>query len=478
VRAAVLRLGIAVVLGALLAAAPLGAAAPADPRTLTFPPLRYAIPVAERFTLDNGLTVLLITDHELPLVRITAYIGVGSVYEPDRKCGLAALTGTMIRRGGFAGKTPAALDAELEFMASSVESGIGDDAGSLSMTTLRKNFGATLNLFAGVMQKPAFDRRRFAQAVNETLEALRRRNDDPREVADRELRRAIYRGHPLGRVPTPATIRAITRDDLRGFHRRYYRPNNVLLAVSGDIDRAELEARLKAVFGRWKAAPIAFPRVPGPDMTLRPEMLHVNREGAQSVIRMGHIGITKDNPDLYAIRVMDFILGGGGLNSRLMSQIRADEGLAYNVAGYFEVGRRFPGPFWAETETKTASTGRTIGLMLDIMDRIRKAPVSEQELSLAREAMINAFVFGFADADRVVNQRARIAYYGYPDRYLEDYCDNIAKVTQADVLRVARRYLHPDKLIKVVVGDGAGFDRPLSAFGEVREIRPEAWTGR
>lgn len=477
-RIAVTRLWVAVVLGVLFAAAPLGAAVAVDPRTLTFPPLKYAIPVAEQFTLDNGLTVLLITDHALPLVRMTAYIRVGSVYEPDRKCGLAALTGTMIRRGGFDGKTPAALDDELEFMASSVESGIDDDVGYVSMTTLRRNFRATLNLFAGVMQKPAFDRRRFIQAVNETLEALRRRNDDPREVADRELRRAIYRGHPLGRVPTPATVRAITRDDLRDFHRRYYRPNNVLLAVSGDIDRTDLEAQLKAVFGRWKAAPIAFPKVPGPNMNPKPELLHVNREGAQSVIRMGHIGITKDHPDLYAVRVMNYILGGGGLNSRLMSRIRADEGLAYNVAGYFEIGRRFPGPFWAETETKTASTGRTIGLMLDIMEGIRKAPVTERELSLAREAMINAFVFGFADADRVVNQRARILYYGYPDRYLEDYCDNIARVTQADVLRVARQHLHPDKLIKVVVGNAAEFDRPLSVFGEVREIRPETWTGR
>jgi predicted Zn-dependent peptidase len=249
----------------------------------------------------------------------------------------------------------------------------------------------------------------------------------------------------------------------------------ILLAVSGDIDRTELEARLKSAFGGWEPAPVDFPTVPWPDMTLRPAMLYVKKDLAQSVIRMGHLGVTKDNPDLYALRVMDFILGGGGLNSRLMGEIRANQGLAYNVAGYFEIGRRFPGPFLAETETKAASTGRAIALMLDIMDGIRKAPVTEAELTLAKESIVNAFIFGFANAERVVNQRARIVYYGYPDRYLEDYRANIAKVTQADVLRVARRYLHPEKLIKVVVGDAAGFDRPLSAFGEVREIRPEVW---
>jgi predicted Zn-dependent peptidase len=193
------------------------------------------------------------------------------------------------------------------------------------------------------------------------------------------------------------------------------------------------------------------------------------------VIRMGHIGITKDNPDLYAVRVMDFILGGNGFNSRLMSVIRTKEGLAYNVSSYFDVGRKLPGIFLAETETKSGSTARAMGLMLELMTGMTKESVTEQELKLARESMINSFVFGFTKTDMIVNQRARLEYYGYPKDFLDNYRNNIAKVTRDDVLRVARKYLHPDQLIKVVVGNDAKFDKPLATFGTVRQVTLESW---
>jgi predicted Zn-dependent peptidase len=183
---------------------------------------------------------------------------------------------------------------------------------------------------------------------------------------------------------------------------------------------------------------------------------------------MGHLGIDKDNPDLYALRVMDFILGAGGFNSRLMRRVRSDEGLAYSVWSGFDIGRRFPGPFTAGTETRSATTGRTIGLMREIMTGMTRREVTAQELTLAKESIVNAFVFGFTDAERVVAQRARIEFFGYPAGYLEGYRDRIAAVTAADVLRVARTYLHPERMVTVVVGDAAGFDRPLSDFGPLR----------
>ena len=451
------------------------AAEPVNPRTMTFAPMTYEIPKAERFTLANGMVVYLMSDRELPLVNVTAYVGTGSVYEPAEKAGLAGLTAAVMRSGGIEGATPEALDAELEFMASAVECSIGADLGNVSLATLRKNFDRTLELFAGVMMRPAFTQARFDLAVRKSLEALRRQNDDPKGVADRELRKAIYAGNPLGRYPTPPTVKAITRDDLIAFHKHYYHPNNVILAVSGDIGRQELEEKLTRLFGSWTRGTVDFPKIPWPEMTMKPEMLFVKKEIDQSVIRMGHIGITKDNPDLYAIRVMDFILGGNGFNSRLMSEIRTKEGLAYNVDSYFDVGRRFPGIFLAETETKSGSTARAMSLMLDLMSGMTREPVSEQELTLARESMINSFVFGFTRTDMIVNQRARLEYYGYPPDYLERYRDNIARVSRDDVLRVAKQYLHPDRLIKVVVGNDAGLDKPLAMFGGVRQLTLETW---
>ena len=460
---------------ATVAASHAVASGPVNPRTMTFAPIKYEIPKAERFVLGNGMTVYLMTDRELPLVNVTAYVRTGSIYEPEEKTGLAGLTAAVMRSGGIKGATPDQLDAELEFMASGVECSIGADLGNVSLATLGKNFDRTLELFAGVIKTPAFNQARFDLAIRKTLEALRRQNDDPKGVADRELRKAIYAGNPLGRYPTPLTVKSITRDDLIAFHQKYYHPNNIILAVSGDIGRRELEEKLNYVFGAWKKSEVEFPKVPWPNMTMKPEMLSVKKEIDQSVIRMGHIGITKDNPDLYAIRVMDFILGGNGFNSRLMSEIRTKEGLAYNVDSYFDVGRKFPGIFLAETETKSGTTAKAMGLMLELMTGMTKEPVTEQELKLAKESMINSFVFGFTKTDMIVNQRARLEYYGYPKEYLENYRDNIARVTRDDVLRVAKNYLHPDQLIKVVVGNEAKFDKPLATFGTVRQVTLETW---
>jgi predicted Zn-dependent peptidase len=185
------------------------------------------------------------------------------------------------------------------------------------------------------------------------------------------------------------------------------------------------------------------------------------------------MGIDKDNPDMYAIRVMDAILGSGGFNSRLMSEVRNTQGLAYNVESSFDIGRRYLGRFTAETETKAQSTARTIGIMKDIIAGMTKGLVSDQELTLAKDSIINSFIFGFTSPAVVANQKARLEYYRYPAEYLDNYRDNIARVTGDDVLRVARKYLHPEALKLVVVGDAKLFDKPLSTFGKVEEIKLE-----
>lgn len=440
-----------------------------DPRTLTFPPIQFSLPVTERLVLENGMVVYLYEDHELPLVSITSYVRTGSIYEPAAKAGLAGITGAVMRSGGTRSTPAEKLDQELEFMASSIDSIIGSDVGNVSMSTLKKNLPRTLELFAQVMMEPAFREDRVNIAKNRTVESLRRQNDDPKSLADRELIKAIYQGHPMGVFPTIESVSAIGREDMVRFHERYYRPNNIMLAVAGDITRQELVTLLHKTFGGWQKGQVLLPKVPEPQ-PLKPEVLVVNRDLSQSVIRMGHLGITKDNPDLYAIRVMDYILGGG-FTSRLMTQIRTNQGLAYNVDSNFDVGRLFAGTFQAETETKTGSTARAISLMQDIIAGMTKAPVTDQELKLAKDYIINSFIFGFAKPDAVVNQRVRLEYYGYPERYLENYRENIAKVTKEDVLRVAKKYLHPDRMVLVVVGKSTQFDKPLSQFGKVRELK-------
>jgi predicted Zn-dependent peptidase len=442
----------------------------ANPRSMTFPPLRFEIPKAERVVLECGMPVYLLRDPELPIINITAMVRTGSVYEPASLSGLASLTGSVMRSGGAGGMAPEKMDDELEFMASSVESGIGADMGTVSMTSLTKNFNRTLQIFSDVLLRPDFSEKRVDIARKHLIEGLRRQNDDPKEIAGREIGRAVYTGHPLGDVPTLDTANAITRQGMLDFHRRFFRVDNMILAISGDFERSSMLRELNAAFGRTAAQPATvLPAIPQPAHTFAAEVIYGSKEVNQSVIRMGHLGVTKDSPELYALRVLDYILGGS-FTSRLTMEIRTNQGLAYNVGSHFDIGRRFTGSFIAETETKAESTARAITLMKEIIAGMTKEPVTDQELNAAREYIINSFMFGFTSPASIVTQRARLEFYGYATDYLENYRDNISRVTKEDVLAAARKHLKPEAFKLVVVGDASKFDKPLSSFGVVREL--------
>ncbi len=452
----------------------------ANPRSMTFPPLRFDIPKAERVVLECGMPVYLLRDPELPIINITAMARTGSVYEPASLSGLASLTGSVMRSGGAGGMAPEKMDDELEFMASSVESGIGADMGTVSMTSLTKNFNRTLQIFSDVLLRPDFSEKRVDIARKHLIEGLRRQNDDPKEIAGREIGRAVYTGHPLGDVPTLDTAKAITRQGMLDFHRRFFRVDNMILAVSGDFDRAGMLRELNAAFGKTVARPATvLPEIPQPAPVFSAEVIYGNKEVNQSVIRMGHLGVTKDSPELYALRVLDYILGGS-FTSRLTMEIRTNQGLAYNVGSHFDIGRRYTGSFIAETETKAESTGKAITLMKEIIAGMTKEPVTDQELNAAREYIINSFMFGFTSPASIVTQRARLEFYGYAPDYLENYRDNISRVSKEDVLAAARKHLKPEAFKLVVVGDAAKFDKPLSSFGAVRELdlKPKPENGK
>lgn len=444
----------------------------ADPRTLTYAPLNFNLPKSDRITLKNGMKVYLLEDHELPIVNMTALIAAGSIYDPPEMTSLAGLTGALVRSGGTRSLKPDGLDAELEFMASAIESSIGEDMGTLSMSTLTKNLDRTLELYGELMMKPGFDQSRIELAKNQTIDAIRRQNDDPKGIAGREFKRAIYENHPLGRVATIESVSKISRSDMVELHEKYFTPKGMVLAVSGDFKRGDLIARLEKLFGDWQPREPKLPPVAMPEAGGGKQALLARKQVSQSVIRMGHLGLEKNNPDQYAVRVMDYILGGG-FTSRLMQQIRSDRGLAYHAGSRFDIGRRFPGMFIAETETKAESTVKAITLMNEIISGMTRELVTEEELRQAKESIINSFIFGFTRADSIVTQQARLDFYGFPAGYLENFRDNIARVSREDILRVSRKYLHPESMTIMVVGDEKKFDQPLSTVAPVREIKLE-----
>ncbi len=447
-----------------------GGPAPANPRTMTFPSLDFQIPTAERVLLDCGMPVYLLRDSELPIITMSAMVHVGKVSEPATKAGLASLVGSVMRSGGAAGTAPEALDDELEFMASAVESSIGNELGTVSLTTLRKNFSRSLQLFSDVLLRPDFREKRVEIARKHAIEALRRQNDDPKEIAEREITRALYSGHPLGSTVTFDSLNSISRQDVVDFHRSYFRFDTMILTVSGDFERGEVLKELNRLFkGGEKSATSRRPVIPQPQQVFKEELLYGRKDVSQTVIRMGHLGLTKDSPDIYAVRMLDYILGGS-FTSRLTMEVRTNQGLAYSVGSHFDIGRHFTGTFIAETETKAESTIKTVSLMKKIISEITTSPVTEEELNGAREYLINSFMFGFTSPATIVSQRARLEFYGYPEHYLEQYRNNIATVTRADILKAAKTYLHPDAFKVVIIGNADTFDQPLATLGTARQL--------
>ncbi|KKO19744.1 MAG: insulinase family protein [Candidatus Brocadia sp.] len=438
----------------------------------TFKPLNFVPPKVDRATLENGMIVYLLEDHDLPLFNISMRIRTGAVYEPPEKAGLASLTGYVMRSGGTTAMPADAMNKELEFIAASVETSIDRESGSASLSVLRKDIDKGLKIFADVIMNPAFPEDKIKMRKDEVLEAIRRENDNPSQIAHREFRRIVYESrHPYSRKVegTPETIAKITRDDLVSFHKDYFRPQNSILGISGDFNKDEMIRKLNAVFSGWKKEDVRFPEVPRVESRFEKSVSYVYKDINQANVIMGHLGIQRRSPDYFPVMLMNFILGGGSFTARIPGRIRSDEGLAYSAHSAFQTARDL-GMFFVACQTKSESTNRAISIALEELDKIRKTPVDKEELSQAKETFMNQFVFRFTTSASIVAQKVDIEYEGLPMNYLETYQENVQAVTQDDIQKVARKYLHPDQIKILVVGDREKFDKPLDSFGKVSVI--------
>lgn len=442
-----------------------------DPRTMVFSPVEFHPPKADRVQLDNGMVLYLLEDHELPRIQIEAMIRTGSIYEPPDKLGLARLTGAVMRTGGTATISGDALDDELEFMAAGLGSSIGSDVGYASLDILKKDLDRGLDLFTDMLMHPAFPQDKLDLAKQQALEAIRRRNDHPAGIASREFVKLIYgKDHPLGRESTVETIVRITRDDLVAFHARDYRPDAVILSVSGDFEKKEMIEKIRQAFAGWAPGRIDKPSLPPPQHAFQPSVNLVEKEISQSHLRIGHLGIRQDDPDYFAVSLMNDILGGGGFRSRLFKTVRTERGLAYSVGSAFTPGDLERGMFVAYAETKAESTYQAISAIEREIRRIRTSPVTKEELRLAKDSFLNSFVFSFSNPAVIADRQAALEYYGLPADYLERFRDSVIRVTRAEILKVAQDHLRPDALIVLAVGRSDRFDRPLSDLGSLTVI--------
>ncbi|HEC83147.1 MAG TPA: insulinase family protein, partial [Firmicutes bacterium] len=361
---------------------------------------------------------------------------------------------------------------ELEFVGASIESRADNRTGRIYANFLTKDMDLVLDILADLLVNPAFDPDKIELRKKTLIEGIRRKADDPRSLGRREFSKLIYRDHPAGREPTEETITNITRQDVVAFHNNYVRPNNAVIGIAGDITKEEALARLNRAFADWQPGGTR-PVFPAMAYELNPSVNYIYKDVNQAYIFAGHMAMNSSNPDRPIATIMNYILGGGSFTSWITQRIRSDEGLAYHASSRYSPAPWGYGVFVATCQTRTDAAMRALELLIEQIERMKTEGPTEQEVEDAKQALLNRQVFEYESPGRLVSRLIWYDLVGLPLDTLEKDFEAYQKTTVEDVRRVAHKYLHPEALTILVVGDQSKFDRPLSDFGIVNEIEIE-----
>jgi len=434
------------------------------PDKLTYPEQTYTPPKAAdyRHTLDCGATVFIAENHMVPTFEMTVLVRTGSLYVPPEKAGLAGITGYMMRNGGVEGMTAGELDERLAFLAGSISVSIGEDSGRASLFCLVKDMDEGLGMLRKILEKPLFEQKELDRHRGDILSELAQRNASTSAIENREWTFLLYGDHPSTTRArrTGASVGSITREDLIAFHRTYFFPGNFTIAVSGDFETGAVLEKLNTLFADWPNRELELPAIPDKISGPKPGVYMVKKEDVnQSRIRVGHIGVKRDIPDEFALMVMNDILGGGGFTSRIVRRVRSDEGLAYSTGSRFGRPVLYPGTFQAWFQTKHATAAFGTRLIVDEIKRIREEKVEEETIEISRQSLIGGLTRPFSSRNSMVSTFANDHYTGRPDGYWQTYEKKVKAVGADEVLAAAKTYLHPDKLVFLVVGDPEAVER-------------------
>jgi len=424
----------------------------------------------KRIQLSNGMVVFLQENHELPLIGGTMRIRGGSIEEPADKTGLTDVYGSVWRTGGTKTKTGDQLDDYLEARAAKVETSANDDSTVISFNCLKEDFNDVFPVFNELLREPAFRQDKIDLVKRQLYGVISRRNDDSDDIAQREAVKLAYgKDNPYARIEEYATVAAVTREDLVNWHEKYVHPANIIFGVWGDFDPVQMEQLIRKTFESWPAGTKAVE--PNIEFTpAKPGIYFVAKNDIdQSNIQMVGVGITRKNPDFYAVTVMNEILGGG-FASRLFANLRSKLGLAYSVGGGVGSNWDHPGMDDFAAATKSSTTKEMIeGLKRELNDLLVHPP-TPAEMKRAKDSILNSFVFNFDSKQKVLAERMRYEFYGYPPDFLETYRSQIEKVTVEDVNRVAKKYIHPENYPTLVVGNEEQIGNQLTSLGPVTPI--------
>ncbi len=433
-------------------------------------------PVIER-KLANGLRLLIVEHHELPLVDVQLVVRSGAEMDPQQKLGLATLTASLLDEGA-ADRDALSIADQVAFLGISLGTGSSFDLSAVTLHAPTARLDSALALFADVALRPTFPAGELERLRQDRLTSLIQLRDRGPAIADRVFPEVIYGdAHPYGRplTGTEATTKAITRADIKDFYEKVYRPNNTTMIVVGDVAVDDFVRRAERLFGAWEAKPVAAPQLGTARAAAATRLYVIDKPGAaQSSVRLGSVGVARSTPDFFPLLVMNNILGGS-FTSRLNQNLRETHGYTYGAGSGFTM-RRAAGPFRASAEVVAA---RTDSALIEFFNELRaiRDTVPTGELEKAKSFLQLQLPGEFETTRDIAGQLVPIALYDLPLDYYSSYSQRIGAVTQADVQRVARRYVDPEHMAVVIVGDRATIEAPLRAANvaplETRPIPPQ-----
>jgi len=430
---------------------------PERPAELTFSELTYELPAVDelRFELADGTPVYALPERQLPLVQLVVYFRGGAFLEPAGKEGLAAIAGDAWRTGGAGELSARELDEELDFLAATLSTDIDQVIGSVTLDVLSKDLDAAMELLMDLLTAPRFQEDRFEKAKLNLIQDMRMRNDSTATIEEREWNRLIYGDeYWLNRLPTSASVEAVTIDDCRSFVASLVRTGNVVVAVSGDIERESIQALLEKTIGTLPKLERSVPTVPQPSHLPEPGVYMVNKEDVnQGSVRLGHIGYRMGDEDEFALRAMNHVLGGGGFTSRIMKRVRSDEGLAYDAYSVMSFPSTYPGVFAAGFQSKSSTCAYAAEITRGLIEDVRTQPVTAEELATTINYYVQVFPRYFESAAATVSVFALDEVLDRPEGYWVSYRNNMQVLTVEELQDAAERRLHPDRSIVLVVGN-------------------------
>ncbi len=439
---------------------------PAHPDKLTFPPFSFTPPAAKdhRAVLKSGPVVYVAENRELPIVNVSLVFRGGTYLDPDGKEGLSELAGYLLTRSGTKNRTPEELEERLAFLGAQLSSGWGDDRGTVNLNLLSKDLDEGLAILREVLTEPRFADGRITLRKDQRLSEMKQRNDESASIEARERGFLAYGpDFYANRYETKASLEAITRDDLVAFRKKWVHPRNVLVAVSGDVDRAAILKKLDALFAGWPTQGEAAQPVPKPSFRMPAGTFLVDKDVNQGRVSLMLPGILRTDPDFFPAQVMNDVLGGGGFTSRITIRVRSEEGLAYSAGSAWTGGVWYPGTWRASFQSKVRTAAFAARIVLEEVTRMRDKEITAEELATSKASFIDTFPRRFATkaqvAGTLLDEEFTGRYKTEPD-YYATYRARFEKVTAEEVRRAAQKLLDPAQVTILVVGKKADLLNP------------------